>query len=119
MRQKQKRLLLSPECAVCVSVEPWRRSGGTHDPAAPVRGHVAVHLDGLALVPQQVEGVQARRRVPVQQGLGAVLRVGVEHARWGHTHRDTRLDTVTQLHTHTFDTFIWNDQYYNTIASKY
>ena len=31
----------------------------------------------------------------------------------------TRTNLLIHLHTHTFDKFIWNDQYYNTIASKY
>lgn len=47
----------------------------TYDPAAPVRGHVAVHLQLLAALPVEEDGVNATQGVSVHQVLGAVLRV--------------------------------------------
>ena len=35
------------------------------------------------------------------------------------THRHMGAHTHTHTHAHTFDSFTWNDQYYNTVASKY
>lgn len=48
----------------------------THDPAASVGGHVAVHRHPLAEVPVDGDGVDTAQRVPVHQVLRAVLRVG-------------------------------------------
>lgn len=47
----------------------------THDPTTAVRVHVAVHLQGLAGVPVQVDGVQATGDVTVLLDLTAVRRV--------------------------------------------
>lgn len=47
----------------------------THDPAASVRVHVAVHLQGPAGVPVQVDGIQAAGNVAVLLDLTAVRRV--------------------------------------------
>lgn len=47
----------------------------THDPAAAIRVHVAVHLQGPAGVAVQVDGVQATGSVAVLLNLTAVRRV--------------------------------------------
>lgn len=54
----------------------------THDPAAAVRVHVAVHLQGLAGVPMQVDGVQAAGDVAVLLDLTAVRRVWETGTNW-------------------------------------
>lgn len=57
-------------------------TGLTHDPAPIVRGHVAVHLDALARVSVNVNGVNAAQSLAVQKVLGAVLRRGKQTAPW-------------------------------------
>ena len=44
----------------------------THDPSTPVRGHVTEDFLLLGLVVVQINGVDARGRVSIQHGLGAV-----------------------------------------------
>lgn len=50
----------------------------TYNPATPVRGHVAVHLQLLAQLSMEEDGVDAAQSVPIHQMLGTVLRMG-EH----------------------------------------
>lgn len=57
-------------------------TGLTHDPAPIVSGHVAVHLDALAGVSVNVNGVNAAQSLAVQEVLGAVLRRGKQTAPW-------------------------------------
>lgn len=61
----------------------------THNPSTTVGGHVTVDLDWLALVPSQVDGVQAGGGVAVEQRLGAVFGVPVQHAGFT-THNQTQ-----------------------------
>ena len=65
----------------------------TYDPSASVGAHVTVDLEGLALISSQVDGVQACCAVTIQQGLGAVPGVSVQHTSYTHTQ--------THTHTHT------------------
>lgn len=57
----------------------------TYNPSASISGHVAVDLEGLALVPAQVDGVEAGGGVAVEQRLGAVSGVSVQHASYTET----------------------------------
>lgn len=56
----------------------------THDPSAPVLAHVTEHLQRLSLVPVQVNCVEPRGGFSIQEGLGAVLGVGVEEPSCTH-----------------------------------
>lgn len=67
-----------PNQSVCLPV--------TYNPSASISGHVTVDLNWLALVPPQVDGVEARRGVTVEQRLGAVSGVPVQHASYTQTH---------------------------------
>lgn len=58
----------------------------THDPAAAILAHVTEHLQRLSLVPVQVNRVEPRGGFSIQQGLGAVLGVGIEEPSY--THRE-------------------------------
>lgn len=60
----------------------------THDPSAPVLAHVTEHLQRLSLVPVQVNCVDPRGGFSIQQGLGAVLGVGIEEPSC--THREEK-----------------------------
>lgn len=62
----------------CVSGE----TGLTHNPAALVRGHVAVHLHALAGVSVNVDGVNATQRLAIQEVLGTVLGHGKQTTPW-------------------------------------
>lgn len=64
--------LLDQKPGTCACAEG---GAGTYDPAAPVRGHVAVHLQLLASLPVEEDGVHPAQGVSVHQMLGAVLRV--------------------------------------------
>lgn len=57
----------------------------TYNPSTSISGHVTVDLDRLALVPPQVDGVQAGGGVAVEQRLGAVSGVSVQHAGYTDT----------------------------------
>lgn len=61
----------------------------TYNPSTPVGGHVTVDLDWLALVPAQIDGVQARGGVTVEQRLGTVPGVSVQHASYTKTQHTT------------------------------
>lgn len=47
----------------------------TYNPATPVRGHVAVHLELLAGLSVEEDGVDPTQSVAIHQVLGTVLRV--------------------------------------------
>lgn len=50
-------------------------SAGTYDPATAVHRHVTVHLQLLASLPVEEDGVNPTQGVSIHQMLGAVLRV--------------------------------------------
>lgn len=54
----------------------------THNPATSIRVHVTVHLQGLAGVPVQVDGVEATGDVAVLLNLTAVRRVWKTGTNW-------------------------------------
>lgn len=73
----------------------------THDPSASIRRHVAVNLDWLVFISTQIYGVQVRWGVAIQESLGAVPGVPVQHTSYTHTHTQNRFydgccDTVTR-----------------------
>lgn len=57
--------------AVCMRGEQRR----TYNPAAPVRGHVAEHLELLAGLSVEEDGVDPAQSVAIHQMLGTVLRM--------------------------------------------